>query len=90
LEIASHGELADAGRRAADVTSTGPEHADLAEVEEEIYGETGSPSDYEEDHFIPLELVCSADWARMGTNGTDREIPLTASETENPAEAGLT
>ena len=21
-----------------------------------LYGETGSPSDYEEDHFVPLEL----------------------------------
>jgi hypothetical protein len=21
-----------------------------------LYGETGSPADYEEDHFIPLEL----------------------------------
>jgi integrase len=35
------------------------------------------------------ELVRGADWAQMGTNGDDPTIPLTASETENPAEAGL-
>ena len=35
------------------------------------------------------ELVRGADWAQMGTNGGQTEIPLATSETQNPAEAGI-